>query len=422
MRRKRGLLDLCLARGQRVLLRTDYNIPFTDLTRQTFDDRRISESLPTIEFLLERGCRVVVCSHRGRPHGVPDKALSLAPVAHRLSEMLGRDVVLWEDGIGQALVRAVDRMNPGDVMMLENLRFDPAEEANDPKFARNLARVADAYVNDGFGAAHRRHASIAGVAGLLPSAAGLLMVREIEALERVTSCPSRPLALVIGGAKVADKIRIIDNLAEIADVIMIGGGMVSSFLEACQTLDAPSEDPATADEIRLARRVLRRAASGDCEVLLPSDVVVCEKLHATAAAMTVSADSIPAGCLIADVGPETVSEYGARLAEAGTVVWNGPMGIFEWPQFSNGTAGVARAIASIEGAHTVTGGGSTSAAVRSQGLDEKFSHVSTGGGAALAYLEGQELPGIAALDDAPHNEHDVPESNGCREVSASSQR
>ena len=421
MRRKRSLLDLRLPRGQRVLLRTDYNVPFTDRTLQISDDSRISESLPTIRFLLERGCRVIVCSHRGRPHGVTDEALSMAPVADSLSQMIGSDVGLWQGAVGRGLNEAVERMNPGDVMMLENVRFDLREEVNDPEYARNLADIADIYVNDGFSAAHRMHASTAGVAGLLPSAAGLLMVREIEALEKVTNSPKRPFAVVIGGAKVSDKIRIIDNLSDTADMIMIGGGMVSAFLEALSALDGPLNDAGT-EEMRLARRVLRRAASRDCEVLLPTDVVVCEELDVDADAVTVHIDSIPAGSAIADIGPRTLSQYAERLSEARTVVWNGPMGVFEWPQFSNGTTGLARAISSIEGAHTVTGGGSTAAAVRSLELEKKFSHVSTGGGAVLAYLEGQELPGIAALDDAPDSEHDELKLNHSREFSASSTR
>ena len=421
MRRKRSLLDLPLAPGQRVLLRTDYNVPFIDRTRQISDDQRISESLPTILFLLGKGCRVIVCSHRGRPDGTRDKTLSMGPLADRLSEMIVREVDLWKDGVGDELVQAVKRMSPGGIMMLENIRFHPGEEANDPEFARSLARIADIYVNDGFGVAHRNHASTAGVARFLPSAAGLLMMREIEALERVTNSPQRPFAVVIGGAKVSDKIRIIDNLADTADIILIGGGMVSAFLEAHSPLDSTLNDTG-AEEIRLARRVLSRAASGDCEVRLPTDVVVCERLDAKAPAMTVQVDSIPTGSVIADVGPRTVSQYVERLSDARTVVWNGPMGVFEWPQFSNGTTGLANAISHIEGAHTVIGGGSTAAAVRSLGLEANFSHVSTGGGAALAYLEGQELPGIAALDDAPDCEHDKHELNRSHEFSASCPR
>ena len=422
MRRKRSLLDLRLAHGQRVLLRTDYNVPFMDRTRQISDDRRISESLPTIQFLLVKGCRVIVCSHRGRPQGTRDKTLSMAPVTDRLSELIGREVDLWKDGVGEELAHAVKRMSPGGIMMLENIRFHPGEEANDPEFARSLARIADIYVNDGFGVAHRNHASTAGVARFLPSAAGLLMMREIEALESVTNSPQRPFVVAIGGAKVSDKIRIIDNLAHTADVIMIGGGMVSAFLEARDAPNDPLNDT-SAEEVRLARRVLSRTASGDCEVLLPTDVVVCERLEIGADAMTVSVDSIPTGSVIADLGPRTVSQYVERLSVARTVVWNGPMGVFEWPQFSNGTTGLANAISHIEGAHTVIGGGSTAAAVRSLGLEAKFSHVSTGGGAALAYLEGQDLPGIAALDDAPDSEHDEREpSRRVSEFSESAQR
>ena len=411
----KSVRDLPLALGTRVLVRVDYNVPFSPGTREISDDSRIAATLPTIRYLIKRGCRVILCSHLGRPRGRRNSADSLAPAARRLSELLGARAPLVGDCVGPEVWRAMRGMAFGSALMLENLRFHAGEEANDGAFAARLAELADFYVNDGFGAAHRRHASTYGVAKILPSAAGLLMEREIAALGRVTRHPDHPYAVVVGGAKVADKLPVIENLSGVADVFLIGGGMVAAFLSA-----AGCGWRADADERAAARRILEGAARGGYEVVLPADVVVAEGFAEDAAARTVGvggdftpiptlsrgqAPTFPhqggrenlARGLIMDIGRDTVGLYADRLASARTVVWNGPMGVFEWERFAHGTRGIARAIAALDDAYTVTGGGSTSDAVRALGLADRFSRVSTGGGATLEYLEGRELPGIAAL-------------------------
>lgn len=392
----KGLSDLRLGPGTRVLVRVDYNVPFKPGTRQISDDSRIEASLPTVRYLTERGCRVILCSHLGRPRGRRIAEDSLAPVARRLSEMLGEPVPLAGDCVGLAAERAVGDMSNGGALLLENLRFHAGEEANDADFAAQLAGLADSYVNDGFGAAHRKHASTYGVARMLPSAAGLLMEQEMNALARVTRAPDHPYAVVVGGAKVADKLPVIENLSGIADMFLIGGGMAAAFLAA-----AGYGWDSDADERTAARRILEGAAHGDYEVVLPVDVGGADRFaeDATARNVSVAGAGAATGGLILDIGRDTVDMYADRLASARTVVWNGPMGVFEWERFARGTRGIAHAIAGLRDAYTVTGGGSTSDAVRSLGLSDQFSHVSTGGGATLEYLEGRELPGIAALAD-----------------------
>ena len=396
----KGLSDLGLEPGIRVLVRVDYNVPFRSGTREISDDSRIEASLPTVRYLTERGCRVVLCSHLGRPRGRRTAEDSLAPVARRLSEMLGEPVTLAGDCVGPEAERAVGGVSNGGALLLENLRFHAGEEANDADFAAKLTRLADCYVNDGFGAAHRKHASTYGVARMLPAAAGLLMEREMNALARVTRAPDHPYAVVVGGAKVADKLPVIENLSSIADIFLIGGGMAAAFLAA-----AGYGWDADAGERAAARRILERAENsadrGGYEVVLPVDVAAADRFAGDATARNVRVAGVGAttGGLILDIGRDTVDMYAKRLASARTVVWNGPMGVFEWERFANGTRGIAGAIAGLRDAYTVTGGGSTSDSVRSLGLAERFSHVSTGGGATLEYLEGRELPGIAALVD-----------------------
>ena len=389
-----GLSDLRLGPGTRVLVRVDYNVPFKPGTRQISDDSRIAASLPTVRYLTSRGCRVILCSHLGRPRGRCNADDSLAPVAERLSDILDEHVPLAGDCVGAEVKSAVSDMENGDVLMLENLRFHAGEEANDDAFAAQLAEHMDFYVNDGFGAAHRKHASTYGVARMLPAAAGLLMEREMNALSRVTRAPDHPYAVVIGGAKVADKLPVIKNLSGIADIFLIGGGMATAFLAA-----AGYDWDSDADERAAAQRILEGAAPGGYEVVLPMDVAVADRFAEDATARNVSVAGVGAatGGLILDIGRDTVDMYAERLASARTVVWNGPMGVFEWERFARGTRGIAHAIAGLRDAYTVTGGGSTSDAVRSLGLADLFSHVSTGGGATLEYLEGRELPGIAAL-------------------------
>ena len=400
MPRKLSVRDMAPPHGARVLVRADYNVPMSAAGRVS-DDSRIAASLPTVRYLRERGCRVMLCSHFGRPGGVRDESQTLAPVARRLSEILGDEVRFVRDCVGDETETALAEMSPGDVALLENLRFHPGEESNDPVFASELARLADYYVNDGFGAAHRRHASTVGVARILPAAAGLLMEREINALNRVAENPRRPHVVIIGGAKVADKTAIIENLRGKVDALLIGGGMAAAFLRAAGRIPPANGADADADrEAALAERILSQAADGAFNVALPSDAIIADSFAADAPARALPVAQIPRGALIMDIGERTVGEYGAALAEARTAVWNGPMGVFEWRRFADGTRGIAERLASLDSAYTVCGGGSTADAVRSLGLADRFSHVSTGGGAALEYLEGRELPGIAALPNA----------------------
>ena len=398
MARKRTIRDVDYRPGSSVLVRVDYNVPFDGQGQSISDDSRIIESLPTIQYLRERQTRVVLCAHRGRPGRLREPSATLAPVADRLTELLGSRVRFVDDCVGEEVRTAVAETPVGGVVLLENLRFHPGEETNDPAFSRSLAELADYFVNDGFGAAHRGHASTSGVAELLPSAAGLLMEREMNALMHVTDSPEHPYAVVTGGAKVADKIPVLENLAGAADVFMVGGGMVAAFLAE------QGSHPAAANveeiEAALARRVLDRADAGEFDLMLPVDVVVSDRFSEDATATTVPVGSMPKGSMILDIGPETLISYSRKLSSARTVVWNGPMGVFEWPQFASGTHGIATAIADLPSAFTVIGGGSTADAVRSLDLRDRFSHVSTGGGAALEYLEGRDLPGISSLDDA----------------------
>ncbi len=397
MFRKKSVRDLDINPGDKALLRVDYNVTFVGDTGQISDDSRIVESLPTIEFLLERQCKVIICSHIGRPHGRRDSKYSLTPVALRLSEIMRRPVGLASDCVGSEVEAAIADMGPGRLLMLENLRFHIGEESNDRQFSRSLARLADFYVNDGFGVAHRRHASTAGVTEFLPSAAGFLIESEARALDSVIHIPEHPYVIVMGGAKVADKVPVIDRLADKADMFLIGGGMAASFLCAQGKLDY--ESGVDVVDVELAAGVLERTYANGIDLVLPTDVVVSKSFDENAEPVTVCVNSIPRGHVVMDVGPETVRAYAGRLKNASTVVWNGPMGVFEWPQFSNGTRAVAHAIANLECAYTVTGGGSTADVVQLLGFKDRFSHVSTGGGATLEYLQGIDLPGIAALDD-----------------------
>ena len=397
MPRKKSVRDLKLSPGAAVLVRVDYNVPFEPGTQNISDDSRIVASIETIEYLMSQGCRVVLCSHLGRPKGEYRADLSLETIVDRLTEVIGEKVNFAADCVGHETEAAIQNMPDGAVTLVENLRFHKGEEANDPQFARELARLADHYVNDGFGAAHRKHASTYGVARHLPSAAGLLMEREIASLSKAVEDPSPPYVVVVGGAKVLDKLPLIQNLASRADVFLIGGGMATSFLAAAHSLqERENADP---DEIRLAARILEEARQLGCEVMIPTDVAAADRFAEDADWQVCQPHEVPAGHLILDIGPRTVDRYAGQLAEARTIAWNGPMGVFEWSSFSSGTRGVADAIASAEEAFTVIGGGSTSDAVTSMGIADLFSHVSTGGGATLEFLEGRELPGIVALDD-----------------------
>ena len=370
------------AAGKRVLVRADLNVPLDG--GAVADDTRIRKAMPTVELLLDRGAKVTLCSHLGRPKGRPDPALSLRPVADRIAELLGRPVAFGDED--------------GDLRLLENLRFDPREEANDPGFARELADDNDEYVNDAFGAAHRAHASTEGVAHLLPAWAGLLLAAELDAFRRILDEPEHPFVVVIGGVKVADKIGVIDRFTELADTILIGGAMAFTFF-AAGGLGVGASRHEDADGQEIARRAMADAAERGCELVLPVDVIVADRFAVDADYRTVDADAIPDDWMGLDVGPRTVQLYAQRLGAAKTIFWNGPMGVFELEPFAGGTIGIADAVAD-SGAVSVVGGGDSVAAVNRAGVAERITHVSTGGGAALELVEGHELPGVAALEKA----------------------
>jgi phosphoglycerate kinase len=388
---RRTVDDLPLA-GKRVLVRVDYNVPLA-ADGSVADDRRIAASLPTVRKVLDAPAVAVLCSHLGRPKGKPEAKYSVAPAAARLEKLLGRPVTFVPECAGPAAEAAVARAKPGDCLLLENLRFHPGEERNDPEFAAALARLADLYVDDAFGAAHRAHASVAAVAGLLPSAAGYLLAREVEVLAGLLEDPRRPFTLVAGGAKVSDKVPVLRNLLPRLDVLCVGGGMACTFLKAQGVPVGNSLVEATA--IQAARDVLRDVDIHGVKLILPSDHVCAPRLEAGAPSQVVSG-SVPAGLMALDVGPATAAEFAAAIGKAGTVLWNGPVGAFEIPPFDAGSREVAKAMAASK-AITVCGGGDTAAAVEAAGLASKMTHVSTGGGAALELLEGRTLPGVAAL-------------------------
>jgi phosphoglycerate kinase len=393
--RKRSVRDLPLDGGARVLVRVDFNVPLKD--GAVGDDARIRAALPTIELLRERDARLVLCSHLGRPKG-HDPATSLAPVSHHLGELLGERVHQAPEVVGPEVRSGVERLDPGEVIVLENTRWESGETANDPALATELAALADAYVNDAFGAAHRAHASTAGVAEHLPSAAGLLLEKEVTTLEGLVDDPARPLVVVLGGAKVSDKIGLIDRFMDIADAILIGGAMCFSFFRA---QGKPTGDSLVEEEgVELARRALERAAGeGRCRLLLPLDLVLGDRFDAAADRRELEGVDVPDGWMGLDVGPRTVEAYAREIEAAGTVFWNGPMGAFEMEPFAAGTRGVAEAVAGCEGT-TVVGGGDSAAALAQFGLADRVTHLSTGGGASLELLEGKPLPGVEALDDA----------------------
>ncbi len=381
--------------GKRVFLRVDFNVPLTG--DEVADDTRIRAALPTITYLVERGCRVVLASHLGRPKGQVVPELRLEPVARRLSELLGRPVATTGDCVGPAASAAAAALEPGGLLLLENLRFHAEETANDPAFAAALAALADVYVNDAFGTAHRAHASTVGVPRVLPGVAGLLMGRELEVLGRLLTDPARPFVVLLGGAKVSDKIGVIEKMLTVADTLLVGGAMCFPLLLAKGLEVGRSKvEEGTAET---ARAVLAAAAGATCELVLPSDVVVAAEPAAGAARHVVGADAIPSAEMGLDIGPATAAAFAERLRAAGTVFWNGPMGLFEVPDFAAGTRAVGEAVAGCPGV-SVVGGGDTVSAVRSFGLADRITHVSTGGGASMEFLEGKALPGVEALLDA----------------------
>jgi phosphoglycerate kinase len=390
-------------RGKRVLVRNDLNVPL-DPDGAITDDGRVRASLPTITALTEAGARVVVCAHLGRPKGVADASYSLAPVAKRLQELLGAPVAFATDTVGESARSVVHGLGDGQVALLENLRFNPGETSKDEAergaFADQLASLADVFVSDGFGVVHRKHASVYDVALRLPHAAGYLVQAEIKVLKRLTESPERPFVVVLGGAKVSDKLGVIDRLLKIADALLIGGGMSYTFLKA-QGYEI-GKSLLDADRLDLVKGYLQQAQDLGVEIVLPTDVVVASEFSADAAHEVVPADQIPPDMEGMDIGPATREVFSAKIADARTVFWNGPVGVFELAPFAEGNKAVAQAVAAVTraGALTVIGGGDSAAAVRQFGFDDsQFGHISTGGGASLEYLEGKQLPGLTVLED-----------------------
>jgi phosphoglycerate kinase len=389
--------------GKRVLVRVDFNVPI-DSSGHITDDTRIRASLPTIQYLLERGAAVILMSHLGRPKGGPDPKYSLRPAADRLQELLGSGVSVKFAGdcVGPEAKRAADALQPGQVLLLENVRFHPEEEANDSAFSQELASLADIYVNDAFGSAHRAHASTVGVAAYLPAVAGFLMEREIAVMGKALEAPERPFVAILGGAKVSDKMGVIGNLLGKVDTLIIGGGMANTFLKA---LGNPvGQSLMEADRVKDAEALVGRANLQNVKLMLPSDVVIASEFSADAERKTVPVREVPddtsqPGWRIMDIGPDTAAGYGEAIRQAKTIVWNGPMGVFEMEPFAGGTLAVAQAVcdATRNGATSIVGGGDSVAAVEQMGFADCITHISTGGGASLEFLEGQTLPGVAAL-------------------------
>ena len=382
-------------RGKRVLVRVDFNVPL-DKQGQITDDTRIRASLPTIKYLVQEGARVILASHLGRPKGQVNPSYTLAPVAVHLSEQLGQSVILTEDCVGDAAMKAVNKLQDGQVLLLENIRFHAEEEKNDPEFARELASLAELFVNDAFGTAHRAHASTEGVTHYIPAVSGLLMQKEVEFMGNALERPERPFVAIIGGAKVSDKIGVIENLLEKVDALIIGGGMANTFLKA-QGFNV-GKSLLEEEKVELAKQLIEKAKAKGVKLELPIDVVVAKAFEADAPHRTVSVSEIQEDEMALDIGLASTERFEARISTARTVIWNGPMGVFEMDAFAKGTERVAQAVASSKGI-TIVGGGDSVAAVEKMGVADRMTHISTGGGASLEFLEGKVLPGVAALQD-----------------------
>jgi phosphoglycerate kinase len=386
--------------GKRVLVRVDFNVPLDDSGNIT-DDTRIRAALPTIQDLLKKGAKVILCSHMGRPKGKVVESMRLTPAATRLSQLLGQQVVMCNDCIGDSVTTAIANLANGQVAMLENLRFYNEEEANEPEFAKKLAANADLYVNDAFGTAHRAHASTEGVTHYLkPSVAGYLIEKELNFLQEAVENPQRPLVAIIGGSKVSSKIGVIETLLEKCDKLLIGGGMIFTFYKARGL--SVGKSLVEEDKLELAKSLEAKAKERGVEFLLPTDVVIADNFKPDANAQTVSIDNIPDGWMGLDIGPDSIKVFQEALSDCKSVIWNGPMGVFEFDKFAVGTEAIAHSLAELtgKGCITIIGGGDSVAAVEKVGVAEKMSHISTGGGASLELLEGKVLPGIAALDEA----------------------
>ena len=382
--------------GKRVLVRVDFNVPLDINTGAISDDSRIQASLNTIEYLVEYKAKVILCSHLGRPKGKVVETLRLAPVAHRLSQLIGLPVKVAQDCVGAEVGKMVESLSEGDILFLENLRFHPEEEANDSRFARQLASLADIYVDDAFGTAHRAHASTVGVAGHLPAVSGFLMQRELEAMNTLLNAPERPFACLIGGAKVSDKIGLLQNMLKRVDILLVGGGMAATFLRA-QGYEV-GLSLVEEDKLGLSKELLQEAEEQKAPLLLPVDVVVAEQIKTEAKVKIVPTTEVPHNVHIVDIGPQTIKLFSRELRKCCTIAWNGPMGVYEIPEFGEGTRSMAKLLSSLA-ATTIVGGGSTAEIVGEMGLAHKMTHVSTGGGASLRLLEGVALPGVEALLD-----------------------
>jgi len=383
-------------KGKKVLLRCDFNVPLSKETGEITSDKRIVASLPTIEYLLKNGAKVIACSHMGKPKGEFKKELSLAPVAQRLSECLKMPVKFAHDVAGEESNKLASELKDGELLLLENLRFDPGEEKNSPELAKKLASLGEIYVSDAFGTVHRAHASTAGIAAFLPAYAGFLVEKELSIMGGALDNPKRPFVAVLGGAKVSDKIGVLMNLIDKADTLIIGGGMAYTFLKALGKNIGKSllEE----DKIGLAGEVMQKAKEKNVKFLLPVDIAIGDRFAADCEKKIVDADSIPDDWIGLDIGTKTIAIFTEATKGAGTIVWNGPMGVFEFPAFADGTKSMAKALAD-SGAVTIIGGGDSAAAAEQMGFEDKITHISTGGGASLEFLEGQELPGIACLLD-----------------------
>ena len=390
---KKTVRDVDIA-GKRVLVRVDFNVPLKD--GFVSDDTRIRAALPTIEYLRERGCRVILMSHLGRPKDAPDPAFTLDPVAARLGQLLGIPVRKVNELSGPGVESAVASMHAGDVLLLENSRFDAREKKNDPSLVAELAGLGDVFVNDAFSAAHRAHATTAGLTAVMPSCAGFQMEKELEALDSLLTAPKRPFVVILGGAKVTDKVKVISRFLDLADVLMIGGAMSLTLLKAKGLSVGASK---VEDEgLPAAAEALAKAETSKCQLVLPQDFIVADAFALDAATKVVSAETIPEGWMGLDIGPKTAADFAAKISTAGEVFWNGPMGVFEMEPFAGGTRAVAEAMAMSPGV-TVLGGGDSVAAINKFGLAEKIDHISMGGGASLEFIEGADLPGVVALPD-----------------------